>query len=236
MKSMVVAAVATVSLFSSSVKADEAADRVLRGARYASTLQHQDLHGTMKKNGKKTPISLFLRGENIQFLYKTKKGDKRFHMRLKKDQFDLLDIVNGKTTKFSNKKIAEKINGTDLSYEDLSMRFLYWNNSKLEGEEKISGQKCHKVRLVNPDKTGDYRLVYVWVHKKYGSLMRVVGYNNAGKPLKKFQVTDVMKVGKEYTLKTMRVETVNPKTGKSSGVTYLEFQKPKKVAPTKPTR
>ncbi len=236
MKSMVAAALAIVSLFNSTAQADEAAERVLGGARYASTLQYQNLHGTMRKDGEKTPISLFMRGENIQFLYKTSKGDKRFHMRLKKDQFDLLDIVNGKTTKFREKKIAECINGTDLSYEDLSMRFLYWKDSELVGEDKISGQKCHKVRLINPDKSGDYRIVYAWVHQKYGSLMRVVGYNSAGKPLKKFQVTDVMKVGKEYTLKTMRVETVSPGTGKSTGVTYLELAKPKKVEPSRPTR
>lgn len=231
MKSMVVAAVAAVSIVSSSAQADEAAERVLSGARYASTLQHQDLHGQMKKNGAQTPISLFLRGENIQFLYKTRTGNQRFHMRLKKDQFDLLDIVNGKTTNFSRQKIAQRINGTDLSYEDLSMRFLYWDDSKVVGEEKISGQKCYKVRLVNPGKTGDYRIVYVWVNQKYGSLMRVIGYNAAGKPLKKFQVTDVMKVGKEYTLKTMRVETINPRSNKSTGVTYLEFDKPQKVGP-----
>lgn len=207
-----------------SVKADEAAERVLHGARYAATLQNQDLHGSMRKDGKKTPVSLFLRGENIQFQYKMGEVDKRFHMRLLKDAFDLLELVDGKTQKFDNKKLAEKINGTDLSYEDLSMRFLYWENSSIEGEEKISGEMCHMVRLINPDKSGDYHIVYVWVHKKYGSLMRVVGYDPKGNPLKQFQVTDVMKVGKEYTLKRMRVDSLQ--NNKVSGTTYLEFDKP----------
>lgn len=210
-----------------SAHADAAAERVLSGARYAATLQHQNLHGHMKKDGRKTPVTLFLRGENIQFQYKVGRKDYRFHMRLKQDQYDLLEIVGDKTRKFSSSKLAEKINKTDLSFEDLSMRFLYWKNSSIVGEEKISGQKCYKVRLLNPEKSGDYKIVYAWVHQKYGALMRVVGYNAQGQPLKQFQVTDLMKVGKEYTLKRMRIDSLS--SNKVVGTTYLEFQKPSKV-------
>ncbi len=215
------------------VNADEAAERVLRGARYASTLQHQDLHGVMRKGRMKMPISLFMRGKDIQFLYNTKDGGKRFHMRLAKDKFDLFEIIGKKTVKFSDKKISQSINNTDLSFEDLSMRFLYWKNSKIVGEERIKAQKCYKLRLINPERSGNYKIVYAWVHKKYGSLMRVIGYNASGQPLKKFEVTDLMRVGKNYTLKRMRVDSFDPKRGKSVGVTYLEFNKPPKLVPTR---
>lgn len=210
--------------------ADQAAEKILSRARFNATLQSHDLHGQMKKNGAKTPVSLFLRGKNIQFLHKEKGKDKRFHMRLSDDKFDLFDIVGGKTTRFNDKKLNQRINNTDMSFEDLSMRFLYWKNSKVVGKEKVNGQKCDKIRLINPGKAGDYKIVYAWVHEKYGALMKVVGYNAAGHPLKQFQVTDLMRVGREYTLKRMRVDTYNPKTNKSIGVTYLEFQKPKKIA------
>lgn len=226
--------VALSALNTMSAYADAAAEQVLRGARYAATLQQQDLHGKMKKDGKITPITLFLRGQNIQFQYQVRGQDFRFHMRLKEDQFDLLEIIGTKTKKFSNAKLAERINGTDLSFEDLSMRFLYWQNSSIVGEEKINGQKCHKVRLINPDGAGDYRIVYVWIHQKYGALMRVVGYNADGHPLKQFQVTDLMKVGKEYTLERMRVDSM--KNNKVIGTTYLEFEKPAKVNTNKPGR
>ena len=222
------------ALSTMSAHADEAAEKVLRGARFAAALQNQDLHGFMKKDGRKTPITLFLREQNIQFQYKVGKVDKRFHMRLMPNQFDLLEIVGGKTRKFDNQKLAEKINKTDLSFEDLSMRFLYWKKSSIEGEEKISGQKCHRVRLENPGKTGDYQIVYAWVHQKYGSLMRVVGYDAAGAPLKQFQVTDLMKVGKEYTLERMRVDSM--RDNKVVGTTYLEFEKPKKAPGKQPGR
>jgi len=219
----------SVVLTAPEVRADAAAERILAGARYASTLQHQDLHGEMTKNGRKTPITLFLKGDNIQFYYKVGRAESRFHMRLKSDRFDLLEIVGGKTKKFADSKMASKINKTDLTFEDLSMRFLYWKNSQIVGEEKVNGQLCYKLRLINPSrKSGDYRIVYAWVHKKYAALMKVVGYNQAGKPLKQFQVTDLMRVGKEYTLRRMRVDTIDAKSNKTTGITYLEFQKPKK--------
>jgi len=230
-KSIALAGLACVSL-TSAVRADAAAEAILKHTRYAATLQQQDLRGNMKKNGVKTPVSLFLRGKDIQFSYQIGGANKAFHMRLNENEFDLFDIIGGETKRFDDKKISQKINGTDLSFEDLSMRFLYWKKSKIEGEERISSQKCYRIRLENPGKTGDYRIVNVWVHKKFGSLMKVVGYDHSGMPLKQFQVTDLMKVGKEYTLKRMRVDSYDPKTNKSIGVTYLEFDKPKKTSST----
>ncbi len=215
-------------------QADQAAEQLLKGARYAATLQNQDLHGFMKKNGNAHPITLFLRGKDIQFLYKAGNEDKRFHLQLMDNQFDLIEIIADKQKKFDDAMLAKKINDTDLSYEDLAMRFLYWKDSKIVGAEKIGGQMCHKVRLLNPGKAGDYKIVYVWIHQKHGALMRVVGYNMEGIPLKQFQVTDIMKVGKEYTLKRMRVDSLV--AGKITGTTYLEFEKPKKAAGVQPGR
>lgn len=229
-KALIALCVCAGTLAGPAVKADEAAERVLATARYVSTLQHQDLHGDLTKDGKKMPISLFLRGNDIQFHYTIDGKANRFHMRLQNDKFDLFEIKNGNTSEFSDAKMSERINGTDLTYEDLSMRFLYWKNSKIVGEERVNGQPCYKLRLINPSKTvGDYRIVYVWVHSKQGALMKVVGYNKAGKPLKQFQVTDIMRVGDEYTLRRMRVETIDPANNKAVGITYMEFDKPTKV-------
>lgn len=215
------------------LKADEQADRILQGARFQAALQqNQDLHGSMRKNGVRTPVSLFLRGEDIQFFYQTPKRKERFHMRLKDDGYDLFEILKGKTSKFNDAKIGQAVNGTDLSFEDLSMRFLYWKNSQVVGQERVGTQTCNKLRLINPDQTGNYRIVYVWVHEKYGALMKVVGYNAAGRPLKQFQVTDLMKVGKgQYTLERMRVDSIDAASNRITGTTYLEFNKPQKAAP-----
>jgi len=225
---LVVALSATsTSLAASTTKPD--ANRIVHNVRLASTLQNNDLNGTLRKNGKRTPIGLFLRGENIQFQYKKDKKWTVFHMRLKENTFDLFEIVKGKNVKLPSGKLGQPILGTDLTYEDLAFRFLYWPNPKIVGEETIKLQPCYKIRLVNPGKGGRYNIVYIWVHKKYNALMQVAGYDKGGRILKRFHVTELMKVANGQTLKKMNIESYSPKSEKVTGITYLEFQKPKPV-------
>ena len=221
--------VSGLALLASKAQADAQADRILESVRLSATLQQNDLTGKLRKKGSRFPIGLFLRGENIQFQFLKNKKWQKFHMRLKKNQFDLFEIVNGKTLKFPNAKLSQPIMNTDLTYEDLAFRFLYWPNAKIEGEELIKTQKCHKIRLTNPGKSGSYGYVYIWVHQKYGALMQVAGYNRKGQLMKRFHVTNLMKVGNVQTLEKMNVETYKLGTKKVSGITYMEFDKPKKV-------
>ncbi|MBK1832087.1 outer membrane lipoprotein-sorting protein [Verrucomicrobiaceae bacterium R5-34] len=226
---MIAAAFAVATCLVSNVRADEAADRILEGVRLSATLQQNNLTGNLRKNGKRSPIALFLRGENIQFQYFDGKVWQKFHMRLKKDKFDLFELKNGKTLRFPSSKLSQPIMGTDLTYEDLAFRFLYWPNATIEGSEKIKTQDCYKIRLVNPTRDGSYGIVYIWVHKKYGALMQVSGYNRDGQLLKRFHVTNLMKVGDVQTLEKMNVETYKLGTQKVTGITYMEFEKPKEV-------
>lgn len=211
------------------------ADDVLRTARYVATLQNQNLTGSLRKGNKKIPVGLFLMSGKIQFTFlSSKTGEyEPFEMRLKEDHYDLLEKKGGKTVEFPQSKLGQAIEGTDVSYEDLAMHFLYWPNGQVVGSEKVKGQDCWKVRLQNPGQGGRYRLVYVWVHKKAGALMQVVGYNgeNPAKALKRFLVNEIMKVGDAYTLREMRVSSFDPRTNSTVGLTYVEFDKPKKAGP-----
>lgn len=201
------------------------AEELLERARIAATLQQTDLHGTIGKGWSKTDVSLFLRGEDIQFT--TGKGAERFHMRLGDDQFDLLEIVNGETRVFPRAKLSKPIADSDLTYEDLSMRFLYWPNPSLEGDERVGGYDCWKIRVNNPGDKGDYSVVYVWVHKKFGAFMKIEGFDRTGKRLKRFEVDSVMKLKDgSYTLREMTVASMNGEDTRSRS--KLRFDKPKR--------
>lgn len=210
-----------------SLSADEKADEILKRARFSSTLQVQDLVGQLRKNGKKSSVALYLRKEDIQFQYFKDNKWQKFHMQLKEGGGKLFRLIDGKKKHFNKADLATPILGTDLTYEDLSMNFLYWDNAKWEKQERVKTQKCDVLRLENPGSGGKYKVVYVWVHVEYGAIMRVVGYDEKGRRLKEFAVDKIMKVGKEYTLRTMKVESFNPDNKKKIGNTYLEFSKPK---------
>ena len=204
---------------------------VIEAARMSASLQQSDLNGSIRKDRTKTPLAMFLRGRDIQFQYQIGGKWQAFHMRLNDESCDLLEIVDGKTRVFDAKKLVQPVAGTDLNFEDLALRFFYWPNPQDEGEEKVNGQDCYKIRLNNPGRSGNYALVYVWVNKKFGAFMRIRGHDRAGKLLKQFEVESVMSVGDGvYTLRKMKVDTMND-SGRVAGSTYVEFEKPTKADP-----
>ena len=209
---------------------------ILEGARMAATLTKLEdgLSGQLSKGRQKTPVTLFLKGQDIQFQYSENNGPWRiFHMRIGDEDFNLFEIVNGKTQNFPREKLVAPIAGTDLTYEDLALRFFYWPNPKLEGQEKVGNELCYKIRIDKPkDKAGAYEVVYVWVHTKFGAFMKIRGYDKSGGLIKEFQVEKVMQVAKDtWTLQQMQVSTHDPANDRRLSITDVTFDKPKKIAP-----
>ncbi len=207
------------------------AQAIIEGARMATTLTKLDgpLEGTLSRAGNRTPIALFLKGQDIQFQYSENRSDWNiFHMRLGDERFELFRMVDGRQIAFPREQLVNPIANTDLTYEDLSMRFFYWPNPLLEGEENVNGQACYKIRLDKPAGVpGRYEAVYVWVHKRFGAFMRIRGHDANGALIKEFQVEDVMQVARDvWTLKRMQVSTHNPANGRRQSITQVNFETP----------
>lgn len=235
-RSALVLTVALVSLTHAQAQ-DPSAQQILEGARISATLTRLEdgLSGNLQKNGTSTPITLFLRGKDIQFQFTEKSGLLRiFHMRMNDNAFNLFELIDGKTIDFPAEKIIEPIAKTDLTYEDLAMRFFYWPNPQLEGNEEVGGQPCYKLRINKPHgAVGRYEVVYVWVHRKFGAFMRIRGHDQHGDLIKEFEVEDVMKVAENvWTLRKMQVATCDPQNGgRRISITDVTFDAPKKTAP-----
>lgn len=212
------------------------AKTILEGARMAATLTKLDdgLSGNLRKGSDKTPVTLFLKGKDIQFQFSENNDPWQvFHMRIGDEAFDLFEMIDGKTMEFPPEKLVAPIAGTDLTYEDLALRFFYWPNPKLEGEEDVGGQDCYKIRIDKPKASaGRYEVVYVWVHKKFGAFMRIRGHDKSGGLVKEFQVEDVMQIAKDvWTLRKMQVATCDPASGRRVSITDVTFDSPKKAGP-----
>ena len=212
---------------------------IIEGARIAATLTQLDgpLEGTLSHGGKRTPVALFLKGQDIQFQYAENRNDWNvFHMRLGDEQFELFRMIDGRRVNFPREQLVDPIAGTDLTYEDLAFRFFYWPNPKFEGEENVNGQACYKIRLDKPaGSPGRYEAVYVWVHKRFGAFMRIRGHDRNGALIKEFQVQDVMQVSRDvWTLRRMQVSTHNPANGRRLSITNVAFDAPRVATPRGP--
>lgn len=213
--------------------------RIIEGARLAATLTELDgpLEGSLTSGGKRIPIALFLKGQDIQFQYAENRNDWNvFHMRLGDDKFELFRMIDGRQVNFPREQLVDPIAGTDLTYEDLSFRFFYWPNPKFEGEENVNGQACYKIRLNKPvSAPGRYEAVYVWVHKRFGAFMRIRGHDRDGGLVKEFQVENVMQVTPDvWTLRRMQVSTHNPDNRRRQSITSVTFDAPRVAAPRGP--
>ncbi|MDX1680407.1 MAG: outer membrane lipoprotein-sorting protein [Akkermansiaceae bacterium] len=211
-------------------------ERIMERARLGAVLAKLDegLEGQLRQGRKRVPVALFLKGEDIQFQFSENKQPWQiFHMRLGEEDFKLRTIKDGKTFFFDKKRLVEPIASTDLTYEDLALRFLYWPNPELLGIEEVSGQECYRLRIQKPEGAeGRYETVEVWAHVKFGAFMRIRGYNEDGTLIKEFQVEDVMRIDKDtWTLEKMQVSTHDPKTGRRLSITELTFDRPNKPKP-----
>ena len=145
-----------VALIASAHAQQPSAQQILEGARISATLTRLDegLSGNLRKGNSNTPITLFLKGKDIQFQFSENKGPWRiFHMRIGDEAFNLFEIADGKTAKFPAEKIVEPIAGTDLTYEDLALRFFYWPDPKLEATEDVGGQFAEEARKMHYGET-----------------------------------------------------------------------------------
>ena len=104
--------------------------------------------------------------------------------------------------------------GTGVTYEDLALKFLYWQNARVTGENSIRTRNCWKLELKAPSRQSQYSNVFLWVDKEGGALMRMEGYDWNGQLAKRFEVVSAQKIEGRWFLKQMRIEEIQPGTGK----------------------
>lgn len=227
------AALACCALFSPAAAQDDApdADELLRAMREMTVSQgERDVQGTIRKNRTKIPFSLSARGETIVFQYKENEAWKRFDVRIRESAAELVLVNGGKAQVMSPSNYAQTIAGTDVCYEDLSLRFLYWKGGKIltdVADSRIKGRDCFVVEVKNPKPgVGQFAWVRLWVDKENGTTWQIDGYGRDGKLKKRFTITSVQKLADgTWFFKQMKLEIRNPENpDRTIALDYLEME------------
>ena len=74
--------------------------------------------------------------------------------------------------------------GTDLTYEDLALRFLYWSHATIEGDDSIKTRPAWKLLLTAPTHRTQYAKVELWVDKESGALLKAEATDWSGHLIK----------------------------------------------------
>ena len=220
----ILAAAVTVAVFAPRAHAeDPSASQVLRMVRANEAGQDRDLTGQLRMGSLRIPFLLRMRGPTISYQF----GNPTEAMVLRLgDKGSSLNRVtgSGSTEKIAGAKLDDLVRGTDVSYEDLALKFLYWKNAKNLGSRQLNVSDCWMIEAVPASKDeSQYDLVRLWVQKS-GALLRAECFSG-GKLIRRFAVIGVQrdKQGNGYILKSMRVEFADGR-GRDREPTYLEIK------------
>jgi hypothetical protein len=192
---------------------------LLRSARVAQANMNWKFSGHLRVGAGAAKIPFTLTVSNGLVKYEFKDNGDTIALRLGEKESRLEEIVGGKTERISGAKLAANIRNTNVSYEDLSLRFLYWTNAKLLGSDIILARDSWEIELVPPSPgASQYSKVKVWISKGENAVMKMESFDAAGKSVRKYTVRSVMKRDDFWFLKQMEISG-----GGARKPTYLEL-------------
>jgi hypothetical protein len=227
MKSHTANLLAALALAGWPLHADDTPDphAILKTVRIAQAAQNRTLNGEIRTGSKSLPFRLVCAGTTIRYEFTNPPQVLQLHLGEKDTRLE--EITGGKTEKISPRRFDERVRDTDISYEDLSLCFLYWPTATVQGEQTMLLQKCWIVR-VEPGPRGDtqYGKVDLWISKKTGALMQAEAFDPAGKLSRRFKVISGQSLGDGlWILKEMRIESFRGRP-QDRTPTYLDIDKP----------
>ncbi len=113
-------------------------------------------------------------------------------------------VLDGKPYE-PGKDAGAPILGTDVTWSDLTLDYLWWDDFSFDSEregESVHGIKCSVVVMKKGERT-----VRVWVDHKTGALMQAEEFSGERR-LRRLWGTRVKKFGDRWMANTMEVETV----------------------------
>ncbi|HEY6207369.1 MAG TPA: outer membrane lipoprotein-sorting protein [Chthoniobacterales bacterium] len=199
------------------------AKAILDSVRMLETQQQLDLDGQLRQDQTVIPFKLKQTGPLIRYSFNN--PNEIVQLRLGENSSRLDVVSDSGSEKISAAKLTQRIRGTAVTYEDLALKFLYWRDGSVVGEENVRTRRCWKLQLRPPSRDSQYSNVFLWVDQASGALMRMEGYDWNGKLAKRFEVVSAQKIDNRWFLKQMRVEELQPGTTKVQTRTYLEIKK-----------
>ena len=199
------------------------AREVLSSVRLQQAQRRLDLQGQLREDEKVYPFRLVQVGPVIRYTFSN--PDETLQLRLGESDSRLEQVTRSGVEKITPAQFDQKIRGTGVTYEDLALKFLYWQDARVIGEDNIRTRNCWKLQLRAPSRRSQYSNVFLWVDQEGGALMRMEGYDWDGQLAKRFEVVSAQKIDGNWFLKQMRIEEIQPGTGKVQARSYLEIKK-----------
>ncbi len=102
--------------------------------------------------------------------------------------------------------LAGRVGGTDLTWLDLTMDFLWWPDVRMDGEGTAKGRACDILIATPPTPIPGCSAVRMWIDRKLGFLMQAEQLDPQGEPVRRMWVQSVKKMNERWMIRDMEVE------------------------------
>jgi hypothetical protein len=195
------------------------AGEILESVRLRQAQQELALEGEIREGPTVVPFRLTQTGPIIRYSFS--KPDEALQLRLGDNDSRLEEMTKSGVEKVGPAQFDHKVRGTSLTYEDLALRFLYWHTGQVTGENMVRTVACWKLEMKAPSRQSQYSNVWMWVGKDSGALMKMEAYDWNAKKVKVFEVVSGQKIDGRWFLREMRIEEMDPATGKVKARAHL---------------
>jgi hypothetical protein len=198
------------------------ADTILQSARMNPTSHSATLRAQIRGETGPSPLTISLKDGIIR--YEFTHPDQTISLSLTPSETKLSEKTDGITTLVSPAHQHDQIRKTGITYQDLSLGFLYWPHPVLQGDDTFKTRSAWKIDLQAPSDEPLYGVARVWIDKESGAILKIEGFDKKGLLLRRFEVISGQQIDGFWTLKQMRIESFSP--GNSHDVlsrNYLEI-------------
>lgn len=100
--------------------------------------------------------------------------------------------------------LYDRIQDADVSWIDMSLEFLWWDDPMWIREDSVKGHACHVIDVPAPrlDANG-YSIVRLWIEKKSNALLRAEAFGSEGNLVRQFSVRSLKKINGRWMVKSL---------------------------------
>lgn len=107
--------------------------------------------------------------------------------------------------------LAEPVAGTDISWLDISLSYLWWTDGRLLAPETFKGALCDIAEMRPPQPIPGCASVRLWIDRKRGFLRKAEQFDESGKCVRWMWVASVGKINDRWMIRNLEVK--RPGTG-----------------------
>ena len=186
------------------------------------------LNGVVRSDKTKTsfPIQLLTKGHQLVYSFTDQSLQIRVHLDAGNFSVEKRASASAAWAPVKADQMSQAILGTDITYGDLALNFLNWDDLQPLGIDSIKTLKAYVFQAKpGPDDKSAFAFVRFWVSSQYWAFLRIDGLNSQEKTVKRVEVQDVMQIGKFTVFKEMKVSHMDPQRNDiATSTTFIDIK------------